>query len=69
MIKNGILYPVLPERKKEIEELRKQFAKDCGIKTRSLSQTRFSKLWKPVLKININPIIKQNEAKKNRKKR
>jgi len=64
---NGIPYPIHPEFKKAIEEKRKQFAMSQGVKVRSVSQARFTKLLAPVIKgckINIRPIINKNAIKK-----
>ena len=66
---NGIPYPISIDLKKVIEEKRREFAESLGVKPRSVSQARFSKLLVPIIKqgkINVRPIINKNVFKKAR---
>ena len=69
---NGIPYPICPDLKDVIEEKRREFARNQGVKTSSVSQARFTKLLVPIIKqgkINVRPIINKNAFKKNYKRR
>ena len=52
-MKNGIAYPLAPEVIKAIEEKRKKFIKNIGVK---ISQARFTNIIAPGLKVSIENI-------------
>jgi len=68
---NGIPYPICPDLKEIIEQKRREFAKSQGVKARSVSQARFTKLLVPIIKqgkIKVRPIINKNALKKTKRR-
>ena len=64
-MKNGIPYPLAPEVIKIIEEKRKEFNKNIGVR---ISQARFSRIIAPTLRTTIKNIKLKPRINKRRRR-